>query len=141
MGYYFEKARSKKDLNPKQLERYKALRSGDEPLPQALIDRIEAVKKYVGPIFSGEIWAALEELVQDAFVAWVFAGEDPSKIQWSDPEDLIVPPPPPSEEEKRRTEQWKYEFFKKVEADRRELELAKKRTWWDVLRGLFSRWI
>ncbi len=106
MGYYFPKARSLKDLDLQQQERYKILRSTGRNQQPALLSRIETVEKHAGPITSGEIWSALEELLQDVFVTWILAGEDPEKVQWVDPEDLTEPTPPPTEEEKLKTREW-----------------------------------
>ena len=102
MGYYFQKARSPKDLNEEQLARYNQLRSpeNDEEHAPELLRRYQEVKDYIGPLTSGEIMSAHEELVQDTVVTWILAGEDPSKVEWSDPKDLVIPEPEPTEEEK-----------------------------------------
>ncbi len=109
MGYYFQKARSPKDLNEEQLARYNELRSteNDEERHPELLRQYQKVKDYIGPLFSGEVMAELEELVQDLVVTWILAGEDPSKVEWSDPKDLCIPEPEPTEEEKpERTRHW-----------------------------------
>ncbi len=114
MGYYFEKAKTRKELNEEQLSRYQALRSSKEELPLELTARIEEVRAHIGLLTSGEVMSALEELVQDAFIAWVLAGEDPSKVEWVDPDKLIVPTPPPTEEEKRRAAEWSENFMRQL---------------------------
>ncbi len=90
MGYYFEKARSLKDLDLAQKKRYEELRSSDYQTPQELSDRIKFVKRHIGPVTSGEIWSAAEELIQDTVVTWILADEDPLKVEWSDPDTLTV---------------------------------------------------
>lgn len=108
MGYYYAKARSLKDLNEEQQARYREIRSpeNDDRHPE-LIRRYDEVKEYIGPLFNGETMSALEELVQDSVVTWILADEDPSKVQWSNPKDLIVPEPEPTEEERQRNrEAW-----------------------------------
>lgn len=135
MGYYFEKARSRKDLSPEQLERYNAFRSPDStlPIPQELHDRIEFIKEYVGLVTSGEVWSAFEELVQDAFVAWIIAGEDPQKVQWIHPDNLATPPPPPpTEEEERERQEW-------LDSLHREPELPQRKTLFGRLVSLLRR--
>ena len=84
MGYCFPGTRQKNDLNPVQRKRYEELRSkaGAAHWGPALRERLATVKEYIGPITSGEIWSAREELVQDAFVAWIIAGENPEKVEW-----------------------------------------------------------
>lgn len=108
MGYYYEKARTSKDLSEEQLNRYNALRStGLKDLPE-LLSRLEEIKEYIGPLFNGETMSAHEELVQDAIVTWILAGEDPEKVSWTEPSDLAVEPPPRTEEEKRASaEAWR----------------------------------
>lgn len=138
MGYYYEKAKSKKDLNEEQQKRYEALRSSAfADLPPALRERIKFVKEYVGPVASGEVWAAYEELVQDAFVVWVLASErHPTMVEWKNPEDLVVPLPPPTEEERKETEEW----LKNLRADREHV-LPRRRTWQEVLSDFLRRWM
>ena len=85
MGYYFPKAKTVPDLNPEQTERYKTLRSKGVELPPPLKDRFESVKERIGPLTSGEIMSAFEELWQDAVVNWILSGENPD-IEWVYPE-------------------------------------------------------
>ncbi len=118
MGYYFEKARSLKGLSPEQKERYKALRAPGQLIPSELRVRIEAMKTYIGLITSGEIWSALDELVQDSIVNWILAGEDPAKVQWVNPDELVVPTPPSTEEDEQRADEWAKSFMKELEEQR-----------------------
>ena len=120
MGYYFERARTKKELDTEQKIRYEILRAPSTVLHPALEARLEACKAYVGPITSGEVWSALDELAQDAFVVWVLAGEDPAKVEWKNPDDLTVPQPPPTDEERRRAAEWAENFKRGLEEDRQE---------------------
>ncbi len=107
MGYYYAKARQKKELTALQQERYGELRGSFNELhpdlatdlPSALRERLVYDKDYIGPIFNGETWSALEELVEDTLVNWVLAEENPQRVKWLDPKDLVVPEPPPTEEE------------------------------------------
>lgn len=122
MGYYFERAKSRKDLTEEQLGRYEALRSSDDLRPWALESRLKLIRNYIGPLTSGEVMSALEELVQDAFVVWILAGEDPAKAQWANPDDLIVPPSPPTEEERQRAEEWSRNFMRQLEEQRKQDE-------------------
>ena len=85
MGYYFPKAKTKVDLSSEQNERYQALRSKGAELPPSLKDRFGAVKERIGPLTSGEIMSAFEELWQDAVVNWILSGENPD-IAWIYPE-------------------------------------------------------
>lgn len=79
---YFPTAKSEQDLNSQQLELYKSLRTlGGKRSPE-LHARITAIKQFVGPVTSGEIIAAEEELMEDAFVSWVLANEDPQRVTW-----------------------------------------------------------
>ena len=128
MGYYFKKARSCKDLDTEQVKRYEAFRSADSmlPIPQELRDRIEFIKEYVRPVTSGEVWAALEELVQDAFVTWILAGEDAEKVEWVDPKELETPPP--TEEERKKSQEW-WKNFQKEARERKRNEKKKHDEW------------
>lgn len=132
MGYYFEKAKSLKDLNPEQQKRYKTLRSKDQVLSQELLSRFEVVKEYIGPLTSGEIISALEELVEDIFVTWILAGEDLTQVEWVDPKELAIPKKPLTEEEKRKANEWWKKFEEKLDANRKReeqlLQLAQKET-------------
>jgi hypothetical protein len=123
MGYYFPKAETKEALNPKQLERYRSLRSIGGERPPALNSRLEAIVKRIGSITSGEIWPALEELVQDAFVAWVLADEDPAKVEWL---DHYTEEKEPTEEERQRSKEWwgsfQREFKEREERQKREYD-------------------
>ena len=85
MGYYFPEAKTKADLTPEQAERYNSLRAKGAGLPEPLKLRFEAVKERIGPLTSGEIMSAFEELWQDAVVNWILSGEDPD-IAWVYPE-------------------------------------------------------
>ena len=130
MGYYFEKAKTRESMNTEQLERYEAFRSSDStfPIPQELHDRIEFIKKYIGPITSGEIVAALEELIQDAIVTWILAGENPQKVQWTHPDDIATPPPTEEEKQENR-KRWEETVARWEEENKHkqaELELWKR---------------
>jgi hypothetical protein len=122
MGYYFPRAKTAADLNPEQRERYEMLRSSEtEQPPPALKARFESIKKRIGPITSGDIWAAFDELWQDAITCWILSGENP-KIEWV---DLHTEERKPAEEERRRAQKWTEEFLRKLEEDQkcREREL------------------
>jgi hypothetical protein len=108
MGYYYEKARTSKDLDEEQLERYDELRTtGAKELPE-LLSRLQELKEYIGPLCNGETMSAHEELVQDAIVTWILADEDPEEVAWSVPSDLVIAPPPLTEEEKQASaEAWR----------------------------------
>ncbi|MBU6388366.1 hypothetical protein KGQ72_00585 [Patescibacteria group bacterium] len=82
MGVYFPKAKSEQDLNPQQLERFKAFRAPLGESAPALAARIKAIKEFIGPVMSGEMLAAEEELIDDSVARWVLAGEDPEKVKW-----------------------------------------------------------
>lgn len=84
MSYYF-KGKKKTDLTTEQKERYAVLRSRDVELPPQLETRLETIREYIGPITSGEVWSAFEELWQDAVVCWILSGENPN-IEWVYPE-------------------------------------------------------
>lgn len=129
MGYYFDKAKSRKDLNETQQIRYEVLRAlPHDKLHPVLAYRLEQVREYIGPITSGEIWAELGELAQDAFVVWILAGEDPTKAElaWQSPVDLATPKPPPTEEERRRANEWSENFIRQLEEERRREELRRQ---------------
>lgn len=102
MGYYFSRAKTREELSEEQRVRYEALRAPDAELPQTLHDRIEWIKEYIGPLTSGEIISAYQELLQDAIVTWILADEDTDKIAWSEPKDIKTPPPSEAERAERQ---------------------------------------
>lgn len=113
MGYNFSEAKDRKSLNDKQKERFDELYPLSN-LPDALKNRIDRAIEYVGPINNGEAWAARNELITDAIVVWILAGEDPQKVQWLDLEKMDVPPPPLSEEEKARRKKKNDDFLREL---------------------------
>ena len=120
MGYYFHNGKGEKSLSPEQVARYKELRQlSSEATPAALNERLEAIKEFIGPITSGEVWSAYEELLKDAFANWVLADEDPEKVKWV--ELKVSEPEPPTEEERKRTQEW-------LESMRKEPELPQQKT-------------
>lgn len=117
MGYYFPKAKTTSDLTSKQNERYKVLRSREVELPSSLKDRFETIGKRIGPVTSGEIWSAFEELWQDAVVCWIISGEN-SEIEWSDLE--LVKDERTEEELQRDREAWQNTLREWKDRDKRE---------------------
>lgn len=129
MGYYFPKAKTTADLNPEQSGHYQALRSKGVELPEPLKSRFEAVKERIGPITSGEIMSAFEELWQDAVVNWVLSGENPD-IAWIYPEAWKDERTP--EELQRDREAWETmlrEWKDREERGEREFEEWERKTY------------
>lgn len=85
MGRYFEETRSADELDPAQQVRYTHLRSNIGERPGALAARIEVICEYIWPLAAGASPKVLEELLEDAFVTWILANEDPEKVSWADP--------------------------------------------------------
>lgn len=113
MEGYFPKAKEKKDLDPSQQERYDTLvTTPTRELPPKLQERLVFIKEYIGPITSGEIWSAHNELAEDAVVNWILSEEDPLQIKWTEPRQLKASQFPPTEEEKRKAQEW-WENFKR----------------------------
>lgn len=145
MGYYFTKAKTTADLSPKQNERYRALRSKGTELLPTLKSRFEAIKERIGPITSGEIWSAFEELWQDAVVCWILSDENP-EIEWI---DLHTEEKEPTEEERQRAKEWQENFFREMqereEREKREYDEWEKvhhpirRLFWKGLSSIFRR--
>ncbi len=141
MGYYFPKAKTTADLSPEQNERYQALRSKDVELPQPLQVRFEVIKERIGPVTSGEIMSAFEELWQDAVVCWVLSNENP-EIEWVDPEFAKDERTP--EELQRDREAWENtlrEWRERDEREKRELEEWERKTYpiRTFFRDMFAR--
>jgi hypothetical protein len=85
MGQYFPAAKDESALNPTQLRRYQTLRiTPEDQWPQPLQDRLDEVKLYVGPLNSSDDYGSLQELIKDAVVSWVLAGEDSQNVAWID---------------------------------------------------------
>jgi len=141
MGYYFPKAKTTADLNPEQIERYKMLRSKGMESPPQLKEHFEAVKERIGPLTSGEIMSAFEELWQDAVVNWILFGENPD-IEWVYPEAWKDERTP--EELQRDREAWKNTLREWKERDvreKREFEEWERKTYpiRTFFRDLFAR--
>lgn len=143
MGYYFQKARSVNDLNDKQQERYQELYASKfTELDPELRRRYEVVKGYIGPLYNGETWAALDELIQDSLVTWILADEDLSKVEWSEPENLVVHQPVPTEEEQQASaERWAESHPPETPEQYKDRQLEQIKLWGFCLDySVFSRW-
>lgn len=141
MGYYFPKAKTMADLTPEQTERYKALRSKGEELPPPLQARFGAIKERIGPLTSGEIMSAFEELWQDAVVNWVLSNENPN-IEWVYPEAWKDERTP--EELQRDREAWEATvrgWKEREEREKREFDEWERKTYpiRTFFRNLFAR--
>lgn len=138
MGYYFPKAKTTADLiTPEQVKRYNALRTKGAELPEPLKLRFEAVKQRIGPLTSGEIMSAFEELWQDAVVNWILSNENP-EIEWVDPEFAKEGRTP--EELQRDREAWKATvrgWKERKERERHEFDEREKKEY--PVRHLFRK--
>lgn len=82
MGVYFPTAKTEQDLSPDQFKKYKEFNTPLGRSSPELHARLKEIDDFIGPVTSGEILAAREELREDAFVSWILADEDPTKVEW-----------------------------------------------------------
>lgn len=141
MGYYFPKAKTVADLSEEQKGRYEELRAPETELPLALKNRLEVIKERIGPITSGEVWSAFEELWRDAVVCWILANENPD-IEWVDLE--LAKDERTEEELQRDREAWENtvrEWREREERERREYDDWEKKEYpvRHYIRKFFSR--
>lgn len=135
----FPKARSLRDLDNIQRERYDALRSQGDHHP-VLAERLEQIRDFGKGNSSGEMQFALEELRQDAFVRWVLANEDPTSVEWLAITDMVEQPAPLTPEEELANQKWNEEFFAKVAASHERLAALPKPSPLERICDWWHRW-
>jgi hypothetical protein len=102
---YVPSAVSKEELGTEGRVRYQILsKLPPEDLHPVLRDRLELVKRYIGPLTSGDIMAAYADYREDSIARWIRDGEDPDRVEWIELQEPETPPPIEPLSEERRQE-------------------------------------